>query len=172
MDETTAQFRWRGLAISYRRFGAGQPMLLLHAMSVSGPYWRQIIDALTGRYEFIIPDLPFHGDSDDLPDPASHRHEDNADMLHAFITTLLGDSVHLVGHSYGGASGVTFTLRHAELVRRVVLIEPSLPTVLLEGSTPELARAQIEMNRVFEHHVEAGDASATPGARYFTNRFE
>ena len=54
------------------------------------------------------------------------------------------------------ASGVTFTLRHANLVLRVILIESNLPTVLLEAGARELAAAQIEMNRNFKFYVEAG----------------
>lgn len=153
----TARFRWQEVDVHYQRFGAGQPVLLLHAMGVSGDYWNKVTDALTGPFEFLVPDLPFHGRTGDLPDPASHRHEHNAQMLVDLVASTLAQPVHIVGHSYGGASGVAFALRYPELVQRVVLIEPSLPTVLLEGKTPELAGAQVKINRVFEHHVEAGE---------------
>lgn len=152
-----APFHWNDLAIHYERLGSGPTVLLLHAMGVSGTYWRKVIDALSGGYEFLVPDLPFHGRTGDLPDPGSHSHDDNAAMLSALVRALVGSPVLLVGHSYGGASGVTLALRFPDLVTRVVLIEPSLPTVLLEGGTPELAAVQIEMNQVFERHVDAGD---------------
>ena len=91
------QFNWKDLAIHYERFRAGQRLLLFQVMSMSGPYWHKVIKALNGNFEPIVPDLHFHGQTGDLPNPG---------MLHAFIMTLVGGPVHIVGHSCGAPQGL------------------------------------------------------------------
>jgi pimeloyl-ACP methyl ester carboxylesterase len=129
---------------------------MVHAMSVSGAYWRKVIDALEGDYNLLLPDLPFHGRTGSLPDPSRHSHDENADLLRELVEAAFKGPVHVVGHSYGGAAAVSFILKCPELVDRVVLIEPSLPMLLLEAGATELMTEFMGIGDQFDRFIEAG----------------
>jgi pimeloyl-ACP methyl ester carboxylesterase len=151
------EYAWRNINVHFERLGSGKPVVMVHAMSVSGAYWRRVVDALQGSYDLLLPDLPFHGRTGALSDPAQHRHDDNAELLCELVKALFQGPVHVVGHSYGGASAVAFILKYPTLVDRVVLIEPSLPMILLEAGEAELLAEFLEMGDRFDRSIEAGD---------------
>lgn len=130
---------------------------MLHAMTVSATYWRKVTDALEGSYDLLMPDLPFHGQTGDLPDAARHSHDETSEMLRELVETTCEPPVNVVGHSYGGACAITFVLQHPDLVNRVLLIEPSVPTVLLEAGEQELMTDFLEMGERFDQFVEKGE---------------
>jgi pimeloyl-ACP methyl ester carboxylesterase len=64
--------------------------------------------------------------------------------------------VHLVGHSYGGATAVRLILRNRALVQTAVLIEPVLPALLEFAGETRLFREYLEMAQSFLRNVAAG----------------
>jgi pimeloyl-ACP methyl ester carboxylesterase len=74
-----------------------------------------------------------YGENPPWPDPASSTLEIEVEQLSEKLDTLAGP-LHVVGHSFGGA--VAFKLasseRYAHRVRSLTLIEPILPSLLLE----------------------------------------
>jgi pimeloyl-ACP methyl ester carboxylesterase len=152
-----SDYAWRNISVHFERTGSGNPLLMLHAMSVSGSSWRKVINALNGKYDILVPDLPFHGRSGQLADPAQHRHEDNAEMLRLLVENNFEKRVHVVAHSFGGASALAFILKNPELVDRVVLIEPSVPMVLLEAGEDDLLAEFLRVGDQFERCIERGD---------------
>jgi pimeloyl-ACP methyl ester carboxylesterase len=151
------KYEWRNIDVHFERSGAGSPVLMLHAMSVSGTSWRKVIGALKGKYDLIVPDLPFHGQSGELDDPAQHRHDDNAEMLRLLVEANFCGRVHVVGHSFGGASALAFALKNPDLVDRAVLLEPSVPMVLLEAGETELMADFLELGEKFDRYIENGE---------------
>jgi pimeloyl-ACP methyl ester carboxylesterase len=151
------EYQWRNIGVHFQRIGSGKPVLMVHAMSVSGAYWLKVVAAMKGSYDLLLPDLPFHGRTGALSNPAQHRHDDNAELLRELVEASFEGPVHVVGHSYGGASAVAFILKYPALVDRVVLLEPSLPTILLEAGEAELLAEFLEIGDRFDRSVEAGD---------------
>lgn len=107
---------------------AGPPLVLLHGLSGSWRWWRRSIDTLATRFRLLIPDLVGFGASrtrrpvPPLPDLAA----DLAEWIQARET----GAVHLVGHSMGGQLAVHIAAERPELLRRLVLVDPSgLPRV-------------------------------------------
>lgn len=108
-------------------------IVALHCSLGSGQQWDPLLEACSGKYHAIAPDLLGYGENSPYHDPAPSRLDAEAEHLSEKLEMLAGP-IHLVGHSYGGA--VAFKLatsgRYAYRVRSLTLIEPVLPAILLE----------------------------------------
>src|SRR5947209_6523642 len=108
-------------------------VLALHCSLSSGRQWDRLAEELGGRHRVIAPDLSGYGRNvGQLALPTSLTEEIDA------LSPELGESgepLHLVGHSYGGALAfkIATDARYAARVRSLTLIEPVLPTVLMES---------------------------------------
>src|ERR1700760_2396526 len=56
-----------GARVAYREAGTGPPLALLHSKGLSHREWEPVVDELAHRFRVVLPDLPLHGDSEDLP---------------------------------------------------------------------------------------------------------
>lgn len=108
-----------GARIAYRETGAGPPIALLHSLWLSHREWEPIIEPLSARFRVILPDLPFHGDSEDRP-----RHpytpEWLAEVIAGFCEEVLGPRPVLAAHDLG-----------AELILRGLAAEQLNPARLV-----------------------------------------
>lgn len=108
------------VAVYWRRFGSGTPLVLLHGGHGSWMHWVKNIEALAARHTVLVPDMPGFGGSNDWPADhadagvakprlehdagmAQTRLETIADCLSANIDALVGSSteIGLVAFSYG-----------------------------------------------------------------------
>jgi pimeloyl-ACP methyl ester carboxylesterase len=92
----------RSGTITYSRTGAGQPLLLVHALGADRRMWEPVVPELAKRFDVIAVDLPGFGESQPLPagvavDPASL-----ARALADLLERLGVGRAHLVGCSLGG----------------------------------------------------------------------
>ena len=98
------------------RMGASRPLLilaaptLLHALA-----WR---DALAGKREVWVPELPGFGESDALPTPQLPHF---ADALAAMLAAAGAGPVDVLGLGLGGPLALMLASRHGELVASVSL---------------------------------------------------
>ena len=97
-----------GKPIFFAEAGNGPAVVLLHgggpgASGVSN--YSRNIDALSGRFRVIVPDMPGYGRSTksmDLTDPFGHL----ADAMRGLLDELGIETAHLIGNSYGGAAAL------------------------------------------------------------------
>ncbi len=71
-------------------------------------------------WQLVVPDRPGHGRS---PDPGR---PDDAELDGALVAELLGDSAHLVGHSFGGCVALAAAAKRPDAVRSLTIIEPAM----------------------------------------------
>jgi pimeloyl-ACP methyl ester carboxylesterase len=109
-----------GVPIRYVQAGRGPDVLLIHGSPGSVEDWAPIFERLTDRYRVTAYDRPGHGYSGgaDLP----HTPDRNALVALELIRTLGLRDVVLVGHSYGGITGLALALRHPPEVQKFVLV--------------------------------------------------
>jgi pimeloyl-ACP methyl ester carboxylesterase len=121
----------------WRRWGEGEPVVLLHGGGGAWSHWVRNIEALARSRQVWAPDLPGLGDSD-LPEAINI--EDIAAPVARGVQTLLpGRAFDLVTFSFGGPVGCCATAMHGLPVRHLVL---SAARFVLEDRNvfPTLAR--------------------------------
>lgn len=60
---TLKNFLYQNCNISYRIYGQGKPLMLLHGFGENSSIWQKQADALKNNYLIITPDLPGSGKS-------------------------------------------------------------------------------------------------------------
>lgn len=101
----------------------GEPVVFLHASASSGNQWRKIADTLDVRYRPILIDLYGYGETPQWRHRRPMLLADEARLVHAVLDRL-GQSAHIIGHSYGGAVALRAAADRPERVRSLTLIEP------------------------------------------------
>lgn len=143
-----------GIETSY--YTAGEPhrpaVLMLHGMSASADSYRELMHDMAGDYWLVAPDLPGFGHSDNA-EPYTFPHL--VTWLDAFAEAVHLPPVHAMGHSFGGALGISFGLERPGRVQSLILLAPS---VLRPGKVPlwlrNLARTRF-VERIMELGVSA-----------------
>jgi pimeloyl-ACP methyl ester carboxylesterase len=104
----------------------------LHCTLSCGRQWAPLVKALTPRRQIVTPDIAGYGDAVfGVSPPASLASE--VDFVSGQLDRIAGP-LHLVGHSYGGAIAFKAATmpRFAARLRSLTLIEPCLPSILLD----------------------------------------
>lgn len=153
-------FEHNGASINYRDSGEGDVLLLLHAAGSTSGQWRDVTPHFEDRYRVIAPDLYGHGRTDFWPDPKTLTHDDQGELIHAVMKEVGAESVHMVAHSYGGASGIRHLLKHPSTVRTLVVIEPMIGSLLFEREETEAIKEVTIMWDGFFENLEAGGQEA------------
>ena len=112
-----------GYQLHYRVAGAGSPLVLVHGFGVSGHIWQHVLPYLAQHYQVFVIDLPGYGRSSYRETHASWQLRDMAPLLSAWLQALRLSSVHLVGHSMGGAIAIQIAAHAPELVHTLTLVD-------------------------------------------------
>lgn len=96
--------------------GKGDVLLLLHGLFGALSNWDGVINGFSDRYRVIIPVMPIY----EMP-----IKEAGLEGLVAFIEDFIAfknlNNLTLLGNSLGGHVGILYTLKHPDMVRRLVL---------------------------------------------------
>jgi pimeloyl-ACP methyl ester carboxylesterase len=125
--------RIHGHRIHYASSGNGPTMLLLHGGGDSGEHsFERQLDVFSAHHRIVAPDQVGQGRTPDVAGPLSYTAmmEDTATLL----AKLKLKHVDVVGFSDGGILALMLSIRHPELVRRVVV---SGVNIAPEGLNPE-----------------------------------
>ena len=149
-----------GRRVSYSERGTGASVVLLHAGAGSGRQWEKTGRLLEDRFRVIAPDLWGFGGTEGWRGDQELTHDHQAQLVARVIEHLRAEPVHLVGHSYGGATAVRMMLHDGKLVRTAVLIEPILTPLLRLAGEEQLFREYLDMAQDFLANVTAGNLEA------------
>jgi cis-3-alkyl-4-acyloxetan-2-one decarboxylase len=106
-----------------RRFGTGQPMVLLHGQSASSQYWVPFTTALGEHNDVAVVDLLGFGDS---PRPISFAYslDDHVRLLHRTVATRFSpDPLRLVGQSMGALIALAYAAKYPDHVVDLTLFD-------------------------------------------------
>lgn len=103
----------QGQKISYRIYGQGKPVMLLHGFGETGEVWQRQVEFLEKYFMIIVPDLPGSGLSDMVPDMSM---EGLADVVKDIFDTEKIKKATLVGHSMGGYIALAFVEKYPEVL--------------------------------------------------------
>lgn len=128
--------------LTYRRFGQGPAVLLIHGWPLNGATYRGLVRILSQRFTCYVPDLPGAGQT-----PWDPRTRDAfldwGKLMARFVDALGLARVALVGHDSGGALA---RVAAAELGERVSLL--TLIDTEISGHTPGVVMLYQLMARV------------------------
>jgi pimeloyl-ACP methyl ester carboxylesterase len=136
-----------GLQVTYNQFGqpdSRSTIVCLPSTGLSGLAWQRLAKLMSKRgHQVLTLDLIGYGESADWPRArAPFRTQYDIDVVGAIIERC-ADSIHLVGHSYGGRLALLFGLRRPERLRSLALFEPTCFGVLRStGDTLGLAELE------------------------------
>lgn len=156
------------VAIAFRSFGTGPPLLLLSGQDGSLTWWSSgLLSSLAAHFHVVVVDYPGVGYSG----PATERvtialwSDEMAGLLHAMGLT----KVNVVGWGIGGQVALGLAERHRSLVGRLVLADaftggpgstppsPAVEHLLSTPGTTPTALAQA----MFPQSVTGGDGAST-----------
>ena len=133
--------------------GAGPPVVFLHSGVGSAGEWRGVFSAWPPGYRLIAVDA-FRGGSG--PGTPGHRTlDDYADQVHAVVSHV-GQPVHLVGFSWGGATALHMAATAPTALASLAVIEPEAYSLLKVGDEPAFTALRNLCDR-WRGHVQAGD---------------
>lgn len=120
----TATCKANNIRIHYTRTGGNKPpVILLHGLMTNGLCWTGLARALEHEYDVIMPDARGHGLSG-VPDHG-YRYDDLASDVAGLIDVLGLPAPVLVGHSMGGMTAAVVAGRKPNLLRGVILADPT-----------------------------------------------
>ena len=132
-----------GTSIAVWRTGAGKPLLLVHGTAADHTRWAPVLPALEARFEVLNLDRRGRGRSGDAKSYALEREFEDI----AAVIESAGDSVYVLGHSYGGVCSLEAALL-TDRIEKLVLYEPPLGFV---RSPPEIVEQLEAFQAAGEH---------------------
>jgi len=107
-----------GTRILHREVGSGTPLLCLHGFPQTGHAWRAVGERLADRFRVLMPDVPGFGGSDALRIADA---SEVARLLAGYLDALDVSQAVVLGHDWGGAFALRFSLDRPERVSHLVL---------------------------------------------------
>lgn len=128
------------MKLNYKQLGEGFPLLILHGLFGSLDNWITLSRQFSSTYSVFIIDARNHGRSphNDVSDYPSMVED-----LLEFITDHSIEQAHIIGHSMGGKTAMSFTLKYPEKVGKLVVADMAMKTY--SGHHDEVIKAMQEV---------------------------
>ena len=143
MSYTSGFCEANGIDIHYLRTGGHKPpLVLLHGLAGNCTCWTPLARSLAYDYDVVMPDARGHGDSS--TPLHGYGYEDQASDVIELIRMLGFSKPILLGHSMGGMTAAVVANRAAELLRGLILVDPTF-------LSPQRQREVYESDVVEQH---------------------
>jgi pimeloyl-ACP methyl ester carboxylesterase len=147
-----AKVRSGDAEIVYEVLGKGPPVLLLHPFPANHELWMPAAQALTSRYQLILPDLRGHGDSETGEGTATMQ-KHAADIIRVLNDAGVG-RVPMAGISIGGYALFEVWRQRRDRVSALALFNTKAPADNSEARAGRLKSASDVMERGTEPFFE------------------
>ena len=123
-----------GIELAYEEHGSGPAVVLIHGIASTRSVWRETIEALGPEVRAIAYDRRAYGDSG-APEPyRGTTVEEQAEDVVELVRSLDAAPAVVCGHGLGAMIALDLLLRHPELMRGAVVIEPPLLPLAARGN--------------------------------------
>src|ERR671916_9416 len=122
-----------GLNMYYEIHGTGQPLVVLHGAYMTIETMGEIVPSLAETRQVIAVELQGHGRTADIDRPLTY--EQMADDIAALLRHLVIEKADVFGYSMGGGVAFQVSIRHPEVVSKLVVASASYTS---DGMHPEL----------------------------------
>ncbi len=108
------------VVLSFREYGAGPPLLILHGLFGSSANWGSTARRLSHQCRVLCLDLRNHGDSPQVP---RMGYPDMVADVRRFMDDHGLHSAAVLGHSLGGKVAMAFALDSPDRVERLIVVD-------------------------------------------------
>ena len=129
-----------GTTISYIDEGIGEPIVFIHGGLADLRTWAALMPYISDEHRFIALNLRYFGEGEWPDDGGLFTTDTHIADVASFVEALDVDPAHLVGWSFGGDIATGVALAHPELVRTLIVFEPTLGGLIKEGEAGDPAR--------------------------------
>ena len=119
-DIPIERVRWADTELVFKRYGSGEPVVLLHGIAGCIDTWEPVIPLLGQNYQVIAADLPGHGQT--LKPRGDYSVGAFATAVRDLLEALDLPSATIIGHSLGGGVGLQFAYQYPDRCDRLVLV--------------------------------------------------
>ena len=149
-----AETHVNGVDIAWQQFGAGPDLVFVHGLAANRAFWFQHYALpLSRTFRITLFDLRGHGYSS--RPQSGYDAVTIATDLSGLIDSLDIEKCALVGHSYGGAIALEYSVRHPSRVSRLVLMDTKVnrlqPEQKLADSEFPLSNFELEVAAQRDH---------------------
>lgn len=120
------RIRTNGVELHYVEQGSGDPIVFVHGGLMDYREWAPVATGLADKYRALTYSRRYNYPNDNPLDTRDHSALVEAEDLAALIDARKLGPAHIVGVSYGGLTALHLALKHPELVRSLVVVEPPL----------------------------------------------
>ena len=147
--------RANGVGLAYVEQGTGDTVVFVHGAVGDWRSWEGVRPLIAEKYRFVSLSRRYHYPNAWGDDGRNYSMPQHVEDVAAFVRALNAGKVHLVGNSYGGRLAGYIALKYPELLRSVVLGEPSI----IAPASAEGKAALVE----FQKDVAKSSAAAKAG---------
>jgi pimeloyl-ACP methyl ester carboxylesterase len=123
-----------GADLAYVEQGTGETVVFVHGAAGDWRTWESVRPFIAQKYHFVALSRRYHFPNKWTDDGSRYSMDQQVDDVAAFIRGLNVGRVHLVGGSWGGRLVGYLAVRYPELLRSVVMSDPS---GLIAPTSPE-----------------------------------
>lgn len=158
-----------GTDLTYIEQGEGELVIFVHGALGDFRTWSRQVALLAQEYHGISYSRRYHHQDSSANLAIDYTHRRHVDDLLGLIDALGPGPAHLVGHSYGAAVAALAAMERPELVRTLILGEPSLFSILYDPHDKiSLRLHQITLN-VLRRLTENGEQGLTLPVSEYVN---
>ena len=108
------------MKLHFKKYGNGQPLLILHGLFGSSDNWRTIGKKFSANFSVYLIDQRNHGHS-------HHDEQISYDLMADDLYQLTEDEnlkdVYLLGHSMGGKTAMRFTQKYPSIISKLIVAD-------------------------------------------------
>ena len=145
--------------IDYDERGDGPTVVLVPGSCSTGAAWRPIMSQWAGAFRCVTTSLLGYGGTAERRTPLDADISHEAEIVEAVIDRAAGP-VHLVGHSFGGLTGLAVALRNRVPLLSLTIVEAPAVEVLRHAGECRHYRAFRKMNDAYFGAFHAGKRGA------------
>jgi pimeloyl-ACP methyl ester carboxylesterase len=119
--------------------GSGTPLLMVHGLGGNALNWMAVRPQLAESYHALAIDLAGFGQTPLFGRSATVGA--HAELVHGFITRVIGEPAALMGNSMGGHVSMLEAAAHPDSVISLVLVDPAIPGPHVRRPEPRMLGA-------------------------------
>jgi 2-succinyl-6-hydroxy-2,4-cyclohexadiene-1-carboxylate synthase len=144
-----------GVSYSYKSYGNGFPLVLLHGFTGNGATWEPFLEDWKEHSRLIMVDIIGHGETEAPEQFSRYQMELVVADLDSLLDQLHIDQADFLGYSMGGRLALAYVAKYPEKVRKLIL-ESASPGLKTEAERIERTIQDKALTaRIREQGIEA-----------------